>query len=118
MKDLETRQKFVEMRACGVSFDRIAAALEVSKQTLINWSKELEAEINDLRKIELEALQEKYFMLRTQRIELFGEKLKAIRDELDKRLFLEVPTEKLFVLFIRVFSLLRDELEIDSSKVN
>lgn len=67
MKDQETKEKFVELRAKGLSFDRIAAELETSKQTLINWAKELENEISNLKKVELEALQEKYFMLKSQR---------------------------------------------------
>jgi len=109
MRDQETKEKFVELRAKGLSFDRIAAELETSKQTLINWSKELENEISNLKKVELEALQEKYFMLKSQRIELFGEKLKAIKDELDKRNLSDLPTDKLFDLFMKCFHQLNAE---------
>jgi hypothetical protein len=109
MKDQETKEKFVELRAKGLSFDGIARDLHVSKQSLINWAKELENEIGNLRKIELEALQEKYFMLKSQRIELFGEKLKAIKDELDKRDFADLPTDKLFDLFMKCFHQLNEE---------
>ena len=109
MKDQETKEKFVELRAKGLSFDRIAQELETSKQTLINWSKELENEIGNMKKIELEALQEKYYMLKSQRIELFGEKLKAIKDELDKRNLSDIPTDKLFDLFMKCFRQLNEE---------
>lgn len=109
MKDQETKEKFVELRAKGLSFDRIAAELHVSKQSLINWAKELENEIGNMRRIELEALQEKYYMLKSQRIELFGEKLKAIKDELDKRNLSDLPTDKLFDLFVKYFNLLKEE---------
>lgn len=110
MKDQETKEKFVELRAKGLSFDRIAQELKVSKQSLINWARELETEISNLKKVELEALQEKYFMLKRQRIELFGEKLKAIKDELDKRNLSDIPTDKLFDLFIKCFHQLNEEL--------
>lgn len=53
MKDQETKEKFVELRAKGLSFDRIAAELHVSKQSLINWAKELETEIGNMRKLSL-----------------------------------------------------------------
>ena len=109
MKNQETKEKFVELRAKGLSFDRIAAELETSKQTLINWAKELENEIGNLKKVELEALQEKYFMLKSQRIELFGEKLKTIKDELDKRNLSDIPTDKLFDLFMKCFHQLNEE---------
>jgi hypothetical protein len=109
MKDQETKEKFVELRAKGLSFDRIAAELETSKQTLINWAKEFENEISNLKKVELEALQEKYYMLKSQRIELFGEKLKAIKGELDKRNLSDIPTDKLFDLFMKCFHQLNEE---------
>jgi len=103
MKDQETKEKFVELRAKGLSFDRIAAELKVSKQTLINWTRELENEIHNLKRIELEALQEQYSMLKAQRITFFGEKLKAIREELDKRDLSELPTMVLFDLFLKCY---------------
>jgi len=109
MKDQETKEKFIGLRAKGLSFDRIAAELHVSKQSLINWAKELENEISNLKKVELEALQEKYFMLKSQKIELFGEKLKAIKDELDKRNLSDLPTDKLFDLFMKCFHQLNEE---------
>jgi DNA-binding XRE family transcriptional regulator len=109
MKDQPTKERFIELRANGWSFDRIAKELKVSKQTLVAWSKELTLEIANLRAIELEALQEKYFLLKGKRIELFGEKLKTIREELDKRNLKDVPTEKLFDLLLKCFAVLERE---------
>lgn len=109
MKDQETKTRFVELRAEGWSFDRIAQELKVSKQTLISWSKDLEMEIANLRAIELETLQERFYMTKAQRIELFGGKLQAIKDELDKRDLSELPTDKLFDLFIKYSNVLKNE---------
>jgi transposase len=92
MKDQDTKNRFVELRAKGWSYDRITQELKVSKQTLINWSRALSFEIANLKAIELETLQEKYFALREKRIELFGETLRSIREELEKRDLKDTPT--------------------------
>ena len=61
MKEQEIKTGFVELRAKGWSYDRIAQELKVSKQTLIIWSKELACEIANLKAIELETLPGKIF---------------------------------------------------------
>jgi len=109
MKDIDTKERFILLRAQGRSFKSIAEQLKVSKQTLINWSKEFESEISNLRAIELEALQEKFYLSREKRIELFGERLQAMRDELGKRDLSEISTEKLLLLFTRLTSLMKAE---------
>ena len=109
MKDQQTKSRFVELRAKGWSYDRIARELRASKQTLINWSKEYSLQISNLRNIEIEALQEKFCLLKEQRIELFGKKLKTNNEELDKRDFKDIPTEKLFDLIIKYASALKHE---------
>jgi hypothetical protein len=102
----------VGLRATGWSYDRIAKELQLSKQTLINWSKVLSLQISNFRAIELEALQEKYSLLKRQRIELLGQQMKAIKEELDKRNLGEIPTEKLFNLLLRGHAILeRDDIE-------
>jgi transposase len=109
MKDQETRERFVELRARGLSFDKISKELKVSKQTLIDWSRGLQEEIGNLKAIELEALQEKYFLTKEKRIELFGEKLRAIKEELDKRDLKDVATDKLIELLLKYHRILKEE---------
>ena len=46
MKDQETVQKFIELRAQGWSFARIAAELGVAKRTVIEWSRRFLFEIH------------------------------------------------------------------------
>ncbi len=62
-----------------------------------------------MKAVELDALQEKYFISKKRRIELFGERLQKIKDELEKRELKEIPTDKLFELFIKLYSLLKQE---------
>jgi len=109
MRDQQTKIRFVDLRTKDWSFDRIAKELKVSKQTLINWSKELALEIANVRAIELESLQEQYYLLKRQRIELFGERLIAIRKELENRDLKDIPTDKLFDLFLKYSSALGHE---------
>jgi len=109
VKDQTDKNRFVELRATGWSYDRIAKELKVSKQTLINWSKELSIQISNLRAIELEALQEKYSLLKRQRIEFLAQQTTAIKNELKKRKLTDVPTEKLFNLLFRGQAILQQE---------
>lgn len=83
--DMTTQQKFIELRAQGHSFVNIASKLNVLKQTLINWSKELQAEIANQKAIELEQLQQQYFMTRSAKIEMLGELLIKTRNEVLNR---------------------------------
>ncbi len=41
----KTREKFIELRAENVSFDKIAKQLKVSKSTLIMWARLYELDI-------------------------------------------------------------------------
>ena len=49
MKDLQTKEKFIELRARGLSFNKIAEEIEVSKPTLLKWSSEFSEEIANRR---------------------------------------------------------------------
>lgn len=109
MKDDDVKNRFIELRAKNWSYNRIASELKVSKQTLIAWSKDLSHVIANLRAIESEELQEKYFALRQKRIELFGEALKRIHSELAKRDLKDVPTEKLFILLLKYSDAVKSE---------
>lgn len=109
MEDLKTRETFIELRARGYSFDKIARKLKKSKQTLIDWSKEFEEDIANLKAVELEALYEKYFLLKEKRIEAFGEILKRIGAELKKRDLADVPTDKLLDIAGKYHTYLKEE---------
>lgn len=110
MKDTETKQRFVELRAQGWSYRRIADEIQCSKQTLIEWSKDMEtrAAIETLQAMETEALRERYEMTRRHRLEVLASRLQAIRDELSKRDFADMPSDKLIDLYLKLDSRLRE----------
>jgi len=114
MKSNETKKRFIELRAKGISFNKISENLKVSKKTLIDWSRELEREITNLKAIEMEELQEMYYVQKQKRIELFGSQLEQIMKELDHRNFSDMSTEKLLELQLKYLDYLKRE-EVDLS---
>jgi hypothetical protein len=102
MKDQAVKEQFVEFRARGWSFYRIAKELKVSKQSLVNWSRELSLEIRNRRAIEHEALLEQYALTREGRIEFLGDLVKKLREELASRSLASVSTERLVDLTLKV----------------
>ena len=99
MRTIEDKQRFVELRAKGLSFERIAEELKVSKPTLIKWSEELFHEVQEAEFYELENLLENYKLMRKQRFENYCKLLSSALAELESRAaagkLQEVPTEKL-----------------------
>ena len=58
MKDLSLKEQFIQLRAKGLSFDKISNELSTSKPTLLKWSVELDSEIANLAYLETETLLE------------------------------------------------------------
>lgn len=110
METVEVKEKFIELRAKGYSFDKIATQLKKSKQALVDWNNEYKEEIANSRALELEALQEKFFLLKEHRIRAFGETLQRIKTELDKRSLKDIPTDKLLDLYTKYYLLLKEEI--------
>lgn len=104
MKDTKTKEQFVELRAQGKSYQDIAAELRISKQTAINWAKEMQVEIANRKTLALDALYQKHLLSTASRVEAFGEQLTKVRAELNKRSFDNVPTEKLFDLMLKMMN--------------
>ena len=110
MESLEIKEKFIELRAKGWSFDKIAKELGKAKQTLIDWSKELQDEIANRKALELEALYETYYLQRESRLQTFGGLLNKIKDEVLSRDLSDVPTDKLLDLFLKYNSQIKEEI--------
>lgn len=107
--DLKQKERFIELRAKGVPYRRIADEINVSEPTLVKLGKELEIEVNNAKALEKELLQEEYFVSWAQRVQLIGGRLKSIRDELDKRDYTDVSSEKLMELEMKYIALLKQD---------
>jgi len=110
MINLDQKEKFIELRAKGWSFDRIAKELGKAKQTLIDWSKELQDEIANRKALELETLYETYYLQRESRLQTFGAMLTKIKEEVMSRDLSDVPTDKLLDLFLKYNNQIREEI--------
>ena len=55
MKDQEVVNKFIQLRAQGWTYARLMVELNVTKPTLIAWSRKYQFEIQNLHAIELES---------------------------------------------------------------
>lgn len=115
-KTLDEKQQFIELRAKGYSYQKIADELGVSKPTLMDWSKDDQTskDIHNQRTLYLDELQEKYAMTKRHRIAVFGEVLNRAKVELDKRDLSEMSTDKLITMVIKLSDTLRqDETELE-----
>ena len=111
MKNAQDKERFIELRAEGRSYTDIAAALNVSKPTLIAWGKELQKDIANAKTLRMDEVFEKYAVAKSRRVEVFGERLNAIMAELDKRDMADVPTSSLLTLALKYGENMRCEHE-------
>ena len=98
MTDQETINRFIVLRSQGWSFNRIATELQLSKPTLIKWSRQHQFAIANLRATETEALAERVFRQRHERWEVLGRQLKRLEDEIEKRDLDEIPASRLHAI--------------------
>jgi transposase len=110
VKDTETKLRCFKLRAQGKSLATIADTVGVRRQTVANWLKEHEEEVENLKAIELDALREACWMTTQARVERLSARLEHITVELDKRDFSDVPTAKLVELELKTRAELAREL--------
>lgn len=107
---IEIREKFIELRARGYSYDSISKELGRAKQTLIDWGKELSEEISNRKALELEALYERYFLHKEAKLQAYGGMLQRISKELELRDLSDIPTAKLLELWLQISDKVTDEM--------
>lgn len=107
---MEQKQRFIELRAQGWSYDKIAQELGKAKQTLVDWGKEFKGEIANLKALELDHLYQEYYLTKENRLQTFGQMLNKIKDEVLNRDLSEVPTDKLLDLFLKYNSQVKEEI--------
>lgn len=101
-KDIETHEKFIELRAKGHSYQHISEQLNVSKPTLIKWAHFHEVDIKNLRAMHLDSVWQEAKLCAESRIANLGTALQKVAEELAKRDFSEVPSEKLVDVFLKL----------------
>ena len=98
MHDENTVQRFIELRTQGWSYARLMTELNVTKPTLIAWSRKHQFQIQNLKAIELEALGEKWLASTADRVNRLGEQLRQVEGELSQRNLGDLTTPQLYTL--------------------
>jgi len=98
MHDENTVQRFIELRAQGWSYARLTTELNVTKPTLIAWSRKHQFQLHNLKAIELEALREKWLASTADRVNRLGEQLRRVEGELSQRNLGDLTTPQLYAL--------------------
>ena len=106
MHDLQTRTRFIELRAQGLSLKRIASRLKVSMRTLVDWNRQDNEHIRTLRAVELEALQEKILASREQELKSLKSSLDLIQEQILSKSHQYTSLENLY----RLAALVRGEI--------
>ncbi|MSR85324.1 hypothetical protein EXS71_02720 [Candidatus Uhrbacteria bacterium] len=109
MKDNETRDRFVELRAQGKSFASIAEELNVSKPTLIEWSKDMQVQVANLRAVNEEALRERFKLTKEHQLQVLSQQFNAVHAEIEKRDLSELPIDKLYSVMFKLTDELREQ---------
>lgn len=109
MKSQREKNKFIELRAKNLSFDKISKELNISKPTLIKWDIEFKNKISNLRYFEFETLIENYYLAKLARYESFALILNRALDELKERSFERVSTKDLVNIIFQLEQKIKDE---------
>lgn len=109
MKDNKKKiERFIELKAKGCTLEQISEELNLDYDTLTSWERQHIYEIRNKEAILQEALNEKYCLSSHKKLELYGDVLLKLKDEILKRDFSDVPTEKLLDFLPKYHSILKE----------
>ena len=109
MKDTETRLAFIKARAEGKSYSKIQEELGIAKATCSSWEQELKADIEAMKRAQVEELYTAYNMKREARIKALGETIAQIDTALEGKDLLEADPLKLLELKLKYHRALKEE---------
>ena len=109
MKPCELKQEYIRLRAEGKSYSYIADKLHISKSACSKWETQLEADIAQLKREELNSLYEAYSMKKEARIRKLGDTLDRVEEALDAVDLKEVAPEKLLDFKLKYTEALQKE---------
>lgn len=109
MSTTEQKARFIELRANGASYRKIAKELEIAISTCSNWERELKDTICDKKAERLNELYNAYAMTKEARIKKIGETVKRLEDCIDKIDLSTLPPEKLLDLNLKYRQALQAE---------
>ena len=99
-----TQTKFILLRSDGISFDKIAKEVKVSKVTLIQWSKLFEDDIKELQFLAMVEIKKQYSNTVAKRYETLLQQLDKIDNAILEADLLETPLKDLIQLQQHTYS--------------
>lgn len=112
MKTNVEKEQFIQLRAQGLSYDKIATELDISKPTLIKWNEECRNEIANLRFFEIESLITQYGLVKKAKIDSLAQMLNKAIQELKQRSFEDLSTKELLTIIFQLDEKIRGELSV------
>lgn len=109
MKSQEMKHEFIRMRAEGLSYEKIAEQLHISKATCTAWEREYKAEISQLQQEALNGLYNSYGMAKEARIRRIGDTLRRVDEALNAADLSAIPPEKLLDFKLKYTQALKEE---------
>lgn len=104
MKTNETKVQFIEMRARGLSIEKIALELNVAPATLYRWQKQMAAAIATKTHAERERILEKFNLAENERLDRYCGLYKRISEQVDKDYLQIIPTHHLLRMMLTLDS--------------
>ena len=95
MKSIDDKMKFVELRASGMSYRKIAAETGISRDTLRKWNNELQDEIEAEKAEKIREIRSAFAADRESRLERLAQVLQRLDDAIDAADFSQMPPDKL-----------------------
>ena len=95
MKPTEKKEKFILLRAEGLSYAKIAKELGLSKSTCSKWQQSFADQIKRAREERLEDLYTLYRVGKEAHIKKLGETIQRIDEALSQKDLTEIPADKL-----------------------
>lgn len=108
-KSTETKLQFIELRAEGLSFAKIAEQLHTAKSTLQEWDRELSAEIAERRDEREAEVYHLYGLSREARLRRMGDTLNRINAALDEKDLSELSADRLLAMKLQYERALKED---------
>jgi len=109
---LKQKERFIDLRSDGLSFNSIADKMHVSKKTLIDLQLELETEIRNATYFKYQAIIEKYKLNSKNKLESHSKLLAKVIEEIEKRDVSKLNLKELLALKESLENSLQKELKI------
>lgn len=107
MYDINTVQKFIDLRAKNFTLEKIAEELKISSRTLINWNKKYLKDILFHKQIEIDKLKDKFNISEIQNLEFYSKIIDKCKIVLLEENYKDIPRSDL----IRIYNTILNRIQ-------